>query len=235
MGEECPSIDHRKDGWIEVTGYLVDRDGQRIHADDTESTVEVPDHLLGELGDLAVTDLAGFIATRHRSDVLRVQTRDQYSVASDEEDFRRYVEGQPFQVSEARRAWADKLRADRAEGRLRRNVHVVTEPLTLYLRYQLDWGYRFNADAGMDIRIAATSDTPATAHLRHVGDFTVVEHKEVVRNRYNDSGEFLGAVQASADAAPAYTALAELVWEQAVPFAEWWAGRPQYHRRPQAA
>lgn len=235
VGEECPSLDQRKDGWIEVTGYLVDTAGVRVHDDDTETTVEVPAQLLGERGDLTVADLSGFIGSRHRTDLLRVQTRDLYSVASDGEDFRRYVEGFRFEPSQARKDWAAKLRADKAVGKVRRNVHVVREPLTRFLAFQFEVGYLYNAEAGQDIRILSVGAGAAAAHLMHVGDFTVVEHKDVVRNRYDEHGRFLGAVQASSDAAQVHAALAEVVWESAVPFVEWWAQHPQYHRAMQAA
>lgn len=235
VGEECPSLDQRKDGWIEVTGYLVDSAGVRVHDDDTESTVEVPAQLLGERGDLTVSDLGGFIASRHRTDLLRVQTRDLYSVASDGEDFRRYIDGFRFEPSQARKDWAAKLRADADAGKVRRNVHVVREPLSQFLSFQFEWGYAYNAEAGQDIRILSVEAGAAAEHLMHVGDFTVIEHKDVVCNRYDDAGRFLGAVQASSDAAQVHAALAELVWESAVPFAQWWAQHPQYHRAMQAA
>lgn len=233
VGEDCPSLDRRRDGWIEVTGYPVDVAGQRLHSDDTESIVEVPAQLLG--GELTVADLPGFMKARHRTDLLRVQTRNLYNVPSDGKDFRRYVEGFQFQPSPARRDWAAKLRADADAGKIRRNVHVVREPLSRFLSFQFEWGYLYNAEAGQDIRVVSVGNTTAAEHLFDVGDFTVVEHKDVVRHRYGKDGKVLGAVQASSDAAQAYAALAEVVWEQAAPFAEWWALRPQYHRTMQAA
>ena len=235
VGEQCPSLDLRREGWIEVTGYLVDSTGARVHGDDTESTVEVPSQLLGERGDLTVPDLGAFIGVRHRTDLLRVQTRDLYAVASDGEDFRRYVEGLRFEPSQARQDWAAKLRVDADSGQVRRNVHVVVEPLSQYLAFQFEWGYQYNAAAGQDIRILVADSGPAAAHLMQVGDFTVVEHKDVVCNRYSDDGRFLGAVQASSDAAQVHAALAELAWERAVPFGEWWAEHPEYHRSTHAA
>ena len=71
--------------------------------------------------------------------------------------------------------------------------------------------------------------------LASCGDFTLTEDGEVARNRYGTDGAFLGAVQASADAAPVYAALAEAAWTLAEPFTEWWAAHPQYHRATRAA
>jgi uncharacterized protein DUF6879 len=72
-------------------------------------------------------------------------------------------------------------------------------------------------------------------HLAAGGDFTVVEGVDVARNRYAPDGTFLGAAQASADAAAVLVALAEAAWAMAVPFTAWWADHPQYHRATRAA
>lgn len=234
VGEECPALDRRRDGWVEVTGYLLDDSGRRDHAD-TEAVVEVPDRMLREIVDLAVVDLGGFIGARHRTDLLRVQTLDRYGVPSDGDDFHRYLAGAELPTSPAKQAWLDKLRADADRGRIRRNVHIVREPLTDYLCYQFEWGYAYNVEAGQDIRVLSVEQAPAAARVIDVGDFTVVERKDVVHSRYGADGSFAGAVQAGSDVAGGYAALAELVWELATPFTGWWERHPQYHRATRAA
>ena len=54
-------------------------------------------------------------------------------------------------------------------GKVFQRVHVVTEPLTDYLRYELGWSYPPNIEAGEDIRILPTQQgrwpSPAATRL----------------------------------------------------------------------
>lgn len=229
INDECPKIERGREGWIEVTGYAPGGD----HTVDV--TVEVPDTLFPELADLEVPNLSAWIGEHHRTDLLRIQTLDSYGSGSDGDDVRRYLSGAPAPSSPAREEWFKKLRAEAGAGRIRRNLHIVQEPLTPYLRYAFEWGYVYNQAAGMEIRILSTDNTTAAAHLAKIGDFLVAEDVHVARLRYDEAGSLLGTVKVSADAAEAYAALAELAWEQAVDFAPWWAEHSQYHRAQRAA
>lgn len=229
-GINCPAIDRREDGGFEVTGARVERPGLPAH----EATVLVPDALLPELTNLEVHDLAGFLSERHTSDLLRVQTLDRYDVGSDDEDFRRYLDGAPEPTAAGKDQWLGKLRTDTAAGRAWRNVHVVDGPLNAYLRYQFEWCYTCNVGAGQDVRVLDLTAHPAAAAVLSVGDFFIVEGREVVRLRY-DAGRYLGAVAVSVDAAQSFAALAEMAWQLATPFSSWWAAHPQYHRATRAA
>jgi hypothetical protein len=52
--------------------------------------------------------------------------------------------------------------ANRDAGRTQQRVHVVTEPLTDYLAYELTWEYGLHAAAGEDIRIIPLDTDHAT-------------------------------------------------------------------------
>lgn len=229
-GDECPALDRRPGGGIEVTGYTVDRPG----LPPGESVVLVPDTLLPEIAALDVA-LGPFIAEHHRTDLLRVQTLDFYGVASDGDDFHRYLTGAPAPTVPGKAEWLQRLRDDAAAGKTRRNVHVVREPLNDYLRYQFEWCYVPNAAAGQQIRVLSLNDTPAAAPVMALGDFSVIESVHAVRMRYAADGSYEGAAVIGDDAATSYRTLAELAWNLATPFADWWAAHPQYHRAARAS
>ncbi len=225
-GYNCPALDRREDGGIEVTGHHVHRD----NLPDGEAVVLVPDALLPELAGLDVPDLAAWIEARHTRDLFRLETLDHYDVASDDDDFHRYVAGADAPTAEMKAGWVQKVRDDVAAGKGWRRVHVVRTPLTPYLCYEMEWGYTSNAQAGEDIRVLDVTTTPAAEPLLKVGDFFVVNGIDVVRSRYDEANRFLGATAAGADHASSYAALADLAWNMATPFAVWWAAHPQYHR-----
>jgi hypothetical protein len=119
-GDECPALDRREDGGVEVTGEFVHRPG----LPPGEGVVLVPDTLLPEIASLHV-HLGEFIAEHHRTDLLRVQTRDHYGVASDDEDYSRYLAGEDAPLAAGKQEWLARLRTDTDAGRIRRNVHVA--------------------------------------------------------------------------------------------------------------
>jgi hypothetical protein len=224
-GDECPALDRREEGGVEVTGQLVDRPG----LPPGEATVLAPDSLFPEIVPLHV-DLGSFITQHHRTDLLRMQTLDFYDVPSDGEDYRRYLDGAPAPAATGKQGWLNRLRSDTAAGRLRRNVHIVRGPLTPYLRYQFEWCYVPNTAAGQDIRVLDMTQNPAVTSMLKVGDLVVVEGHHVARLHYDANGGYQGAIAVGDDAAVGFIALAEVAWSLSIPFGTWWAEHPQYHR-----
>ena len=184
---------------------------------------------------LNLAELSELIDERHTFDLLRVQTLDRYDVASDGDDFRRYLADEAEPTASRKGPWLEHLRALVDSGRAWRNVHALSTPLSDYLRYACEWGYAYNVRAGQDVRIVEP-DAGLMAELIAVGDFWVIDRKLVVRMQYDAGGRFVGAESLSDDGrGPLFRAVAGLLWRQAEPFTSWWARHPQYHRTTGAA
>lgn len=226
---DCPMVyEPIEDGRLPVRGDKLSPElrAQLGTLPDHEDVVLVPPTVLSDVHRvLTLGELLEFITERHTSDVFRLEVLPYYNAASDEDDYRRYLRGEAAPAATVKAPWLDRIRLDTAAGRIWRRVHAVTEPLTDYLKYEAEWGYRYSAAAGEQIRIA-----PLTSALTKVGDFFVIEGERVVRSRYDASGRFQHAELLQSDAAAPYVAIAALLWEQAEDFTTWWAARPQYHR-----
>lgn len=74
-----------------------------------------------------------------------------YEVASDGEDYRRYVRGEPGPDLARKGPWLERLRREAAAGIRNQRVHIMRSPLTDYLRYECEWGYVPNAAALADL------------------------------------------------------------------------------------
>lgn len=169
----------------------------------------------------------GILLRTAEQDLFRLETRDLYHVGSQDGDYGRYHAGEAAPDPARKAVWHDRLRAERARGLYRRHVHAVIEPLTPYLLFQFDWGHRLNAGVE-DIRVLDAAQL--TAGLLP-GDFYLIDGRRAVEMHYSETGEFTGATIAPRSELPRYHAAAVAAWYAAVPFAEWWANRPQYHRR----
>lgn len=230
-GVECPAVERRADGWLVVIGDREEREGLPAH----EGAVAVPPTLFPELSDLVVHDLRSYLDERHTRDLLRVQTLDHYGVASDGDDFQRYLSGEPAPDAARKQAWLDDLQSVAASGRTWRNVHVVRTPLSDYLRYSFEWGCADNVEAGQDVRVLDLTESPHLAALASAKDFYVVDGRHAVRMVYASDGRYEGAVAVGADGVAGYAALAELAYQLATPFAPWWEAHPEYHRTTRVA
>jgi hypothetical protein len=182
---------------------------------------------------LTLAELGDYITQRHTSDLFRLETLPMYNAASDDQDFHRYLRGEPQPTASVKPAFLNRLRADVTAGKQWRRVHSLRHPLTDYLRYECEWGYVYNVQAGEQVRILDLDahHLPEFEHL--VSDFFVLDHKHVVRSFYDDHRRFSHA-QVIAEPEP-YIALADVVWSTAEPFITWWERYPQYHRGAQAA
>lgn len=230
-GIECPTVERRDDGWLVVIGDREERAGLPAH----EGAVAVPPTLLPELADLAVRNLRSYLYERHTRDLLRVQTLDRYDVASDGDEYRRYLAGEPGPDRVRKQAWLDDLRAVAASGRTWRNVQIVRTPLSAYLRYSLEWGCADNVAVGQDVRVLDLTESPHLVALAAAKDFYVVDGQHVVRMVYTPDGRYEGAVAVGADGVAGYAALAELAYQLATPFTPWWEAHPEYHRSARVA
>ncbi|MFJ1545880.1 DUF6879 family protein [Streptomyces sp. NPDC088246] len=98
-------------------------------------------------------------------------------------------------------------------------VHVLTSPLTDYLRYELS-AYPGNIRAGECIGITDLSELSVHGLPDH--DFWLFDDREVYRMHYTDTGKFIGAELLPADRLPEYRAYQDTAQAYATPFTEYW-------------
>jgi hypothetical protein len=176
--------------------------------------------------------LGEFLEEAQRS-LFRLETLAAYDVSSDGGDFTHYLRGEPGPDMVRKGAWHKVLQADRARGVRNYRVHVVRSPLSPYCRYECEWGYAYNVSYE-DIGILDLAELERPAGLVD-HDFWLVDDRQAVRMHYDDAGRYLGAEIMPAESLHRYLAAREAAWAAAVPFADYWAAHPQYHRGKRSA
>ncbi len=161
-------------------------------------------------------------------ELFRLEVLDAYEVESDGGYFSRYLSGEPGPDPARKEPWLQRLRADAARGLRNYRAHVFTSPLSPYLRYECEWGYVPNAEAGEDIRILDLAERPAPAQLIFE-DFWLMDDHAVVLMRY-DEGRFAHAEVLPDVVLSRYQAARDAVWAAAEPFAVYWAAHPEFRR-----
>lgn len=122
----------------------------------------------------------------------RLETLQDY-VADEDEPLRRFLAGEAPPHDPAKDRWVARIRAAQASGKLMQRVHIVTEPLTDYLRYELAWSYAPNVAAGEDIRIlpVAAGEWPPGLPTH---DYWLFDSRTLLRMEYDADGNYLAAV-----------------------------------------
>ncbi|WP_316526369.1 DUF6879 family protein [Kitasatospora brasiliensis] len=145
----------------------------------------------------------------------RLATRDTYGSV---DAYQRFLAGEP-KPPDHNAAWRTRVQRHTDAGRRIHRVHILTRPLSPYLRFELDWGYRTNATAGEEFSILDTTDQPNP--LQHAPDFWLFDESTAVSMAYDTNGYFLAAQQEPDTHRWIHhrdTALAH-----ATPFPTWWA------------
>lgn len=130
------------------------------------------------------------IFDRFQRSAFRLELLDYYAAANEAEPLRRFLAGQP-QDPAWREPWKQFIREAVRDGRRVARVHVIDEPLSDYLRFELTCGYPAGAAAGEDVRIFLRHLYPKLIFPAH--DFWLFDDREAVVMAYDGHGGFLGA------------------------------------------
>ncbi|GAA0955079.1 DUF6879 family protein [Nonomuraea longicatena] len=99
-------------------------------------------------------------------------------------------------------------------------AHVVTTPLTDYLRFEFAWGYHRNAKAGEEFYILDLAQRNVPGLPSH--DFWLFDEQKVVRMDYDDQGAYLGAEVLPETRTAEYVRYRDLALEHAESLAAFW-------------
>lgn len=158
-----------------------------------------------------------------RRSVFRLETLPSYGGSGEDPMQAAFAAGEPYRPSGS--GWADMLRSHHAAGRPQRRVHIVTEPLSDYLRFELTWGYGPHVAAGEDIRLLVAPPWPEGVPRR---DFWLFDDKSVYWMDYDPAGTWLGSEWTDdADDVAEARRVRDLVWPLAQPWARFVADRPE--------
>lgn len=125
-----------------------------------------------------------------RTTAFRLETLPMYSDDEEDAELALFLAGQPLPERSVRTVpWLRRVADTTGAGKRWQRVHVVSLPLTDYLRFELE-GYEANIDAGEDVRIASRDEHPELATLRQ--DFWLFDddtpHEFAALMRYDDAG-----------------------------------------------
>lgn len=135
-------------------------------------------------------EFSSWFSTFERS-CFRLETLESYGGSGEDASLTAFLAGEYPPPDDERQDWTRLVRAATGRGRVMQRVHVVTEPLSAYLRFELSWSYPQSVAAGEDVRILlVTEDWPPDIPRR---DFWLFDDRELFLMVYESAGVWLGA------------------------------------------
>jgi Family of unknown function (DUF6879) len=156
-----------------------------------------------------------------RSSAFRLELHPVYTMPGEADELRRFLAGEKPPPG-YHYGWLDTMAAARAAGKTVRRVRVVRQPLIDYIRYEFEWGFVYNVEAGEDIRVLDLTGQPYPGLPDH--DFWMFDEQAVVKMLYRPGGTQIGRVLVPSTDLEAYLRYRDLAWREAIPFRDYWTG-----------
>ncbi|NUL04028.1 hypothetical protein HRW07_12415 [Streptomyces lunaelactis] len=153
-------------------------------------------------------------------EAFRLETLDDYSKSGNIDAFQSFMAGEP-QPEGYNADWVAELQSHVSRGKRVYRVHVLSRPLTPYLRFELGWGYQKNMSGGEEFFILDTTEQPNP--LESVPDFWLFDSTDTAVLEYDEAGAFLGAEVLDAGRASEFAEYREMALAHSEPFTDWWA------------
>jgi hypothetical protein len=120
----------------------------------------------------------------------RLETLNAYTVPSEASDYSRFLAGEELPISVGVE-WAQMVQKRITEGKKMQRVHLVTMPLTSYLKFEVEWGYVHSSAAGEQIYLLDRTKVPPQIQTMTTTDFWLFDQKTLVVMQYDSTGRFL--------------------------------------------
>ena len=123
--------------------------------------------------------------------VFRLETLQSYGNSGEDAAFAALHADEPPPHEPAVAEWDAMIRRNAQAGRIQQRVHVVTEPLTDYMRFELT-GYALSVNAGEEVRIVRVTENKPWPSDVPRADYVLFDSSELYLQHYDDAGEWLG-------------------------------------------
>jgi FtsP/CotA-like multicopper oxidase with cupredoxin domain len=188
-GASSPAVGRRDPATLLVQGWCTENPG--IDLPPGEDVVTLPallavDAVVALDGDMTFVDLMRTFATS----AFRLEARQSYAADDEAAAFTRWQEHGhvPAATDPLIAAWTGMVRARVAHGAVMRRVHVVSQPMTEYVRFELMAQRAHSVPAGEQVRVVDADGHPDLAHAE---DFWLLDDRVGVRLIYDDDGQLI--------------------------------------------
>ena len=140
---------------------------------------------------MASADL-GELLHSFTDEAFRLETLPRYTIEEEAEALQLFSEGKPMPM-DFNKPWLEIVRGAAGTPRRFRRVRILSDPITLYQQFEIEWGYKNSSAAGEEIRLVGAEEAISLPSV----DFWLFDDSTAVRMKYDSEGRFLGTVGVS--------------------------------------
>lgn len=129
---------------------------------------------------------------RSKYSIFRLETLPEYGGSGEERALAAFLAGDQHPARQEMLDWIELVKANARAGCVMRRVHVVAEPLSDYLRFEICWGYPYSVPAGEDVRIISIPEGGAWPEDVPRHDFWMFDSHRLIEMHYDADGMWLG-------------------------------------------
>ncbi|HEV3156948.1 MAG TPA: hypothetical protein VGZ00_06330 [Candidatus Baltobacteraceae bacterium] len=134
----------------------------------------------------------GLLFEAFQHSAFRLEGLPDCNVPGDREEYLSYCEG-AFLSKSQNSKWASTIRDMVNSGKAITRLRILPDPLTAYIRYEIEWGYVFNAVAGENILLI--SEESASSLVGDIpNDFWLFDNTRIADMQYGEDYSFMGAI-----------------------------------------
>lgn len=122
----------------------------------------------------------------------RLEALDQYLVEAEKVQFQGYLVGDELKNTR-NKDWTDYIQQQVQLGKSIERIHVIPRVLTDYLKFEIDWGYRYSEQAGEKISLVYRDEVPLSMKSLTLPDFWLFDDSTCLIQRYDRFGTWHGA------------------------------------------
>ncbi|MGH3983773.1 MAG: DUF6879 family protein [Pseudonocardiaceae bacterium] len=127
-----------------------------------------------------------------RRSCFRLETLQCYRGSGEDDSIQAFLAGRTPQPHPGKQEWMALVGAAVRDGRTMQRVHVVTEPLTDYVRFEVAWSYAHSVSAGEDVRIIPLAECEPWPADVPLNDFWLFDDTQLFGMRYGADGTWIG-------------------------------------------
>ncbi|MEV5505011.1 DUF6879 family protein [Streptomyces orinoci] len=154
-----------------------------------------------------------------QAEAWRLERLPEYRVPQETEEFARFLAGERPAVTYDD-DWQRLIRSHTASGRAMGRVHIVTRPLSDYLRFAFQY-YAYSVKAGEDVRVLDVTDRENP--LPDFQDFWIFDHSTVVLMHFDAEGRPVSRELYEGDPEP-FRQAQRIAMAESVPLSEYLKG-----------
>jgi hypothetical protein len=153
-----------------------------------------------------------------QSEAWRLETLPQYLMPQESEELEAFRAGKRVDPNTYSSPYTENLKQIRREGKSKGRVHILTRPLSEYLRFEFARYYAPHVRAGEEIRILDVTERENP--LPEVRDFWMFDRSKVVLMHYEENGKQISRELYEGDPAP-FIEYQQIAVAESVPFLEY--------------